>query len=120
VPWVCRARTPAPMAETATAGELVAKRGERLLTAADFQGLAAVPPEVEWFANLGNKATRRAYQNALQDFMRFTGVAKPEEFRIVTRAHVIAWRPLRYGIDSQRSHHCSSTCVTRTPSPTTR
>jgi site-specific recombinase XerD len=80
------------MAETATAGELVAKRGERLLTAADFQGLAAVPPEVEWFANLGNKATRRAYQNALQDFMRFTGVAKPEEFRIVTRAHVIAWR----------------------------
>jgi integrase/recombinase XerD len=26
------------------------------------------------------------------DFMRFTGIAKPEEFRTVTRAHVIAWR----------------------------
>jgi integrase/recombinase XerD len=67
-------------------------RGDRALTSAAFHGLAAVPPEVEWFANLGNRATRRAYQNALQDFIRFTGIAKPEEFRIVTRAHVIAWR----------------------------
>jgi integrase/recombinase XerD len=64
----------------------------RALTAAAFQGLAAVPAEAEWFANLGNKATRRAYQTALQDFMRFTGIARAEEFRIVTRAHVIAWR----------------------------
>jgi integrase/recombinase XerD len=28
----------------------------------------------------------------VKDFMRFTGIARPEEFRIVTRAHVIAWR----------------------------
>jgi integrase/recombinase XerD len=26
------------------------------------------------------------------DFVRFTGIARPEEFRTVTRAHVIAWR----------------------------
>lgn len=64
----------------------------RLLTAEAFQRLADVPPEVEWFANLGNAATRRAYENALKDFMQFTGIAKPEEFRVVTRAHVIAWR----------------------------
>lgn len=64
----------------------------RLLTAERFQRLADVPPEIEWFANLGNAATRRAYQNALQDFMRFTGIARPDEFRSVTRAHVIAWR----------------------------
>ncbi len=64
----------------------------RLLTAADFQRLADVPLEVEWFANLNNQATRRAYENALQDFMRFTGIARPEEFRSITRAHVIAWR----------------------------
>lgn len=63
-----------------------------ILTTAAFYGLASVPPEVEWFANLGNQATRRAYENALQDFMRFTGIKRPEEFRIVTRAHVIAWR----------------------------
>ncbi len=64
----------------------------RLLTAEQFQRLADVPPEIEWFANLGNKATRRAYENALADFMKFTGIVKPEEFRTVTRAHVIAWR----------------------------
>ena len=64
----------------------------RVLTAASYQGLADVPAELEWFANLSNAATRRAYQTALQDFIRFTGIAQPEEFRTVTRAHVIAWR----------------------------
>jgi integrase/recombinase XerD len=70
---------------------LVAARG-RVLTADQFHHLADVPPEIEWFANLGNKATRRAYENALQDFMQFTGIVRPDEFRTVTRAHVIAWR----------------------------
>jgi len=64
----------------------------RLLTAEDFLRLADVPPEVEWFANLTNKATRRAYENAIKDFMTFTGIQQAEEFRSVTRAHVIAWR----------------------------
>jgi integrase/recombinase XerD len=64
----------------------------RLLTAAEFQGLADVPPEIEWFANLDSAATKRAYENAIRDFMRFTSIARPEEFRTVTRAHVIAWR----------------------------
>src|SRR5271155_3013034 len=65
---------------------------ERLLTAAEFQRLADVPPEIEWFANIRNRSTRRAYENAIKDFMRFTGIVRAEEFRTVTRAHVIAWR----------------------------
>jgi integrase/recombinase XerD len=65
---------------------------ERLLTAAEFQRLAEVPPELEWFANISNRGTRRIYENSIKDFMRFTGIVRPEEFRIVTRAHVIAWR----------------------------
>ena len=64
----------------------------QLLTAAAFQGLADVPPELEWFANLGTAATRRAYEAALKDFIAFTGIERPAEFRTVTRAHVIAWR----------------------------
>jgi integrase/recombinase XerD len=64
----------------------------RLLTAAEFQGLADVPPEVEWFANISNLNSRRAYKNAVGDFMRFAGIERPEEFRKVTRAHIIAWR----------------------------
>lgn len=70
----------------------LAKRESRLLTRAEFQTLADVPPEAEWFANIENENTRRAYRNDLRGFMRFVGIDKPEEFRTVTRAHVIAWR----------------------------
>ena len=38
--------------------------------------------------NLGNKATRRAYENALKGFMSFIGIAQAGEFGGVTRAHV--------------------------------
>jgi integrase/recombinase XerD len=65
---------------------------DRLLTAAEFQQLADVPAEVEWFRNLDNPHTERAYRKAIADFMRFTGIRRPEEFRLVNRAHVIAWR----------------------------
>ena len=64
----------------------------RLLTAKEFQQLKDVPPEAEWFANIESPGTRRMYQIAIREFMRFTGIQKPEEFRIITRAHVIAWR----------------------------
>lgn len=64
----------------------------RPLTAAEFHRLADVPPEVEWFANLSNPSTRRAYEHAVGDFMRFVGIARPEEFRTVAPAHIIAWR----------------------------
>jgi integrase/recombinase XerD len=64
----------------------------RLLTAAEFRHLADVPPEVEWFANLSNPSTRRACENVIRDFVRFIGIARPEEFRAVTRAHIIVWR----------------------------
>jgi len=57
----------------------------RALTAAEFRGLAEVPPELEWFANIRNEKTRRAYQQDVKDFTRFVGIARPEEFRSVTR-----------------------------------
>jgi hypothetical protein len=40
---------------------------------------ADVPPELEWFANLGNAAARRAYVTVLKDFIRFTGVLPSPE-----------------------------------------
>jgi len=64
----------------------------RLLTKEHFQQLAEVPPELEWFANINSDKTRKAYQNDIKAFTQFTGIEHPEEFRIVTRAHVIAWR----------------------------
>jgi site-specific recombinase XerD len=72
---------------------LVPRRApDGLLTRKDFHQLADVPPEVEWFANIDNPRTRRAYQIDLRDFTQFVGIQRPEEFRMVTRAHVIAWR----------------------------
>ena len=65
---------------------------ERLLSRSDFQRLSDVPPEAEWFANLTNENTRRAYRNDVGSFIRFVGINSPEEFRTVRRAHVIAWR----------------------------
>jgi hypothetical protein len=65
---------------------------ERLLSKVEFQRLADVPPEAEWFANLTNENTKRAYRNDVTSFMRFVGIERPEDFRSVTRAHVIAWR----------------------------
>lgn len=66
--------------------------GERRLTSVEFQQLASVPAAVEWFANIDNPRTRRAYQNDLEDFCSFVGLTGADEFRAVTRAHVLAWR----------------------------
>jgi len=101
----------------------------RLLTAAEFHRLSDVPPEVEWFANLTSPQTPRAYENAVRDFVRFTGIGRPEEFRAVTRAHVIAWRDelvsrglagstIRHRLASLASlfqHLCNENAVTHNP-----
>ena len=85
---IARCRSPNP--PTSCRAEIAP--ADRLLTAAEFHRLADVPPEIEWFANLDNAHTRRAYENAVKDFMRFAGIRRPEEFRTVMRAHLIAWR----------------------------
>jgi site-specific recombinase XerD len=51
-----------------------------------------MPAELEWFANIDNPRTRRAYRNDIEEFSRFVGIATPEEMRSVTRSHLIAWR----------------------------
>ena len=101
---------PPPLAIVRAVQELASPlppSSRRLLTATRFQGLADVPPELEWFANISNKSTRRAYENALQDFMRFIGISQPHEFREVTRSHVIAWRDdlASRGLSSQTMRH---------------
>ncbi len=65
---------------------------QRLITQAEFQRLGDMPPEAEWFANITNPNTRRAYRNDVGQFMKFVGIEHFTDFRIVARAHVIAWR----------------------------
>jgi integrase/recombinase XerD len=62
------------------------------LTPVQFQQLAEVPPAVAWFANIDNLCTRRAYESELREFMTFTGIEDPAQFRSVSLGHVLAWR----------------------------
>lgn len=71
---------------------IVLRDRERALTAVEFRQLADAPPEIEWFANITNPRTRRAYKLDIEGFTKFAGIRRPEEFRLVVRAHVIAWR----------------------------
>jgi len=63
-----------------------------MLTSAQYRQLSEVPSAIEWFANIDDPQTRRAYENDLRDFMQFVGIHQPEDFRTVTRSHVLAWR----------------------------
>jgi hypothetical protein len=62
------------------------------LSVEQFQQLCDVPPEAQWFANLDSDQTRRAYRGGIEAFGRFTGIRRPEDFRAITRGHVLAWR----------------------------
>jgi integrase/recombinase XerD len=64
----------------------------RLLTAAQFHQLTDVPAAVVWLGNIDNPNTRRAYQGDVEAFVAFCGIEQADELRMVTRAHVIAWR----------------------------
>lgn len=82
-------KPPTPPSEQAQVTPVAAR--DRL-TGEEFRGLAAIPPEVEWFANIENQATKRAYRADIRDFAGFVGLSGPDDMRLVTRAHVIAWR----------------------------
>ena len=60
----------------------IATTSSRTLTAPEFQGLAEMPAEMEWFANIGNPRTRRTYRTDVADFIALVGIARPEEFSL--------------------------------------
>lgn len=73
------------------AGNL-AEPANAILIDAQFHQLADVPPALTWVANIDNPQTRRAYKADLTEFMAFVGIERPEQFRLVTPAHMLAWR----------------------------
>lgn len=66
--------------------------GRGILTREEFHRLAAMPAESEWFAQIDNPRTRRAYRIDIAEFMSIVGIERPEDFRTVSRAHVLLWR----------------------------
>jgi integrase/recombinase XerD len=65
---------------------------KRSLTPAQFEHLAAVPPEEEWLANITNAKTRRAYKNDVREFVAYAGLRDYAGLRSIARSHIIHWR----------------------------
>ena len=84
--------SPSVLILDAAGQDVVPLASGRILSAPEFQQLAEVPAETQWFANIDNPQTRRAYQSDLAGFIHFAGIQTPTEFRQVTRSHVLAWR----------------------------
>jgi hypothetical protein len=55
-------------AENGDSLAVASESGGKRLSRAEFQGLGEMPPELEWFANLDNPRTRRAYRNDVKEF----------------------------------------------------
>ena len=74
---------------------------ERRLSRAEFQGLGEMPPELEWFANLDNPRTRRAYRIDVKELTAFAGVGRPEEMRQSYPCPLdrLAQRPRMHSVD---------------------
>lgn len=66
-----------------------------ILTSAQYQQLSEMPPAIEWFANIDNPQTRRAYENDLRGFMKFVGIDRPEDSRGINPGKLLEYE----GID---------------------
>jgi hypothetical protein len=71
---------------------VLAVRPVATLSDEEFAQLADIPPEAEWFANLTNPNTRRAYKSDVRSFMDFLGIEQGQDPRKVVPAQVLAWR----------------------------
>ena len=59
----------------------------------DYHTLKEVPPETDWLQERRNRSgqTARGYQFDVNEFKKFLGIKKPEDYRRVTRKHVTEW-----------------------------
>lgn len=80
-----------------------------LLTNKKYHTLVSVPPESEWLDNIRikSKKTARAYAFDVEEFKKFIGIKKPEDYRFVVRKHVIEW------IKSLEKKSLSKTTISR-------
>ena len=63
-----------------------------MLTQPEFFALADMPAEAEWFDNIDNPNTRRAYKKDIIEFISFLGLRSNDELALVQPAHIIHYR----------------------------
>ena len=71
-------------------GRGLGRAGWRALTALEFQGLAAVPLQAEWFANIDNRRTRRAYRIDFREFAALSSL-----FERLCDANAVTHNPVK-------------------------
>lgn len=66
---------------------------QRRIDREEYHTLKDVPPETDWIRERRNRSekTAKAYQFDVNDFKKFLGIRKPEDYRRVTRNHVTEW-----------------------------
>ena len=72
--------------------QALARIAPGMLSDEHFRKLSDMPAEAEWFANIDNANTRRAYKNDVREFTTFTDIKRSEDLRLIVRGHVLAWR----------------------------
>ncbi len=65
---------------------------QSLAITSDPSGLVALPQESLWLANFTSKRTQKTYSFAVREFLEFHQIQNIDQLRIVTAAHLIAWR----------------------------
>ncbi len=70
---------------------LLANRATGTPAATRLEYFAAIPEEAVWLAKQKSPRTRRAYRQDVQHFMRFCGIAAPDQLRQIDHRAVIAW-----------------------------
>jgi site-specific recombinase XerD len=73
-------------------GNLLLSQSASSLSLAQFDAISEMPAAAEWFANLTNQKTRRAYKADVQDLSAFLGITEMSAFSSVVRGHILAWR----------------------------
>jgi len=68
-------------------------QNKSLIDQEDFHTLKDVPPESDWIEEHRSRSEKTAhgYEVDVNDFKRFLGIKKPEDYRRVSRRHVSEW-----------------------------
>ncbi len=68
-------------------------KSNSLIDQEEYHILKEVPPEADWINERRSRSARTAsaYQFDVNEFKKFLGIKKPEDYRKVSRKHVTEW-----------------------------
>src|SRR5471030_927017 len=66
---------------------------DSLIDQDDYHALKEVPPEADWINERRSRSVRTAsaYEFDVNEFKKFLGIKKPEDYRKISRKHITDW-----------------------------